>query len=151
MLTHKIIKYTPPPPTVYQPPSNTTAFVPPTQERLDAYLREHNVKVGDWFTYSLQRPKLSAEMCNVVVEIVTKVEDLAQTHGTFKPYLFMGLTGCSDFCRAPDYKYSLDPWCRWQDLGCMVKVPEAEVERMLDDYVQDYIQKYSPRAKSFVR
>lgn len=153
MITHKIIKYIPPP--VRQ--GAVFPFAPPhipiTEEALKAHLLHFPYQVGDWLVYRAARTNglMDSGKAAVVVRIETDHTKVRGDRGTPKPFLLMQLSGTAPLCRAPDYKYSPDPWCRFDDGGGMELVSAEERIALNDDFVQNYIQKYLPRAEALVR
>lgn len=153
MITHKIIKYVPPP--VQQrvfPFTPNRMVVSPVD--LAAHLARFPFQPGDWLVYRtvLEHTKeLSAAKCSVLVSIDQNVSKVTGWHNTPKPFLLMQLTGTSELHRDPDYKYSRDPWCRYDDGMGMVMVGPEEREKMNDDYVQNYIKEHLPKALTYLR
>lgn len=155
MISHKIIKYVPPWGVAHNVLSwNNIRQNPITKEELQAHLLNHPYAVGDWLIYraSTQNGQpATPERCAIVVTIEMDPTKVLSYNNTPKPFLLMQLSGTSEPCRVPGYKYSTDPWCRWDDSVGMRLVTAEEKERMADDYVQDYIKKFQPQAHKFVR
>lgn len=150
MITHKIIKYVPPPIQQWRQPA-FSALLKPTKEEVEAHLLRHPLKVGDYVYYGGVHGPIAAPAISIVAEIETDPEKLKPSHSHPKCYLLMQLTGTSEFCRKPDYAFSRDPWTRWDDGIGMSLVSDEHKEKLIDDYVQNYIKEYLPNARRYIR
>lgn len=155
MLSHRIIKFTPPP--IQQrtggvwPGGVFPRQLPTTQAELDAHLLRVPLKKGDWVYYSQRNIPLTSCAVSIVADVCTDVANLRPHNGNPKTYLLMQLTGTSEYARKPDYAFGRDPWSRWDDGVGMAVCTEEEYKALNDDFVQNYIKEYLPRAGQFVR
>jgi hypothetical protein len=151
MISHKIIKYVPPP--VQQGRVfNLNNHQPVSEADLLAHLVRFPFKIGDWVIYKAAvEYGITAPKCSVVVGIERDVKKVKGYAGTPKPFLLMQLTGTADQCRGPGYTFSKDPWCRYDDGGGLIVIDEETRTRLNDDYVQNYIKEYADKAETFIR
>jgi hypothetical protein len=144
MITHEIIKVKAPPSISYQgfQKQEKAIFVP-------------ELKVGDWVYYSYNGSPITiySQNCSVVIAIETDPEKYKKnSNGIETPYLLMGLTGTSNYNRTNKTNvFHTDPWTRWTDGLNILVVKEDVKKELLDDFVQDYIQKHQPKALTYVR
>lgn len=155
MLTKRIIKYVEPP--RHWPRS--TPFWPPTipkkwtEEEVNNHITTTGFKVGDWVVFNSAwnntNNKPNVASCSVVADIQYDVSKIPNGGQHPKTFLLMQLSGCSEFCRKPDYAFSRNPWSRWDDGLGMILVPEDKRKEFEDDYVQNYIKEYLPNAANY--
>jgi len=152
MISHKIIKYAPPPVQQGRVLAFNNHTQPISHADMTAHLLKYPFKVGDWLIYKAALEYgINSSKCSVLVRIETDITKVKGYAGTPKPFLLMQLTGTSEQCRAENYGFTKDPWYRYDDGGDMVLIDEETRAKLNDDYVQNYIKDYIGKAEQFLK
>lgn len=152
MLSHQIIRYTPPPPVAHQP---FVGHFRPTQADLDAFLLNNPIQPGDWLIFKAAAAQSTwiSERCSIVMEINRDAATVKTSFKDIQPFLLLGLLGTNPYSRTAvsNGQGMNPPWVRWSDLNGLVIVPEERRTEMNDDFVQNYIKNFSDHPRQHLR
>ena len=112
------------------------------------------LKVGDLIYYKYQGSPINIDsaICNIVIAIESDLIKCKKNYiGMETPYLLMALTETSNYNRNTENSFKTDPWVRWTDGLNLHILTEEQKAGILDDFVQNYIQKHTPLAHTYLK